>query len=242
MTAAARGVLITGAARGIGLVTAQRLTHDGFAVVGADVLPPEDRADFADFVEADLREDESVQAAVDRTVASCGRIDALVNNAAITPIGPFTEAPLDDLDAAYAVNVRALFAITQAAVRAMRAQGGGGAIVNLASVNAERGVRGTSVYSLTKGAVDALTRCLAVELAEDGIRCNSVAPAPTGTRRVRELLNEEQIAARESRIPVGRLGEPEDVANAIAFLLAPESAFLTGVTLPVDGGYLAYGS
>lgn len=234
-------VLITGAARGIGLETARRLAADGFRVAGFDLLEPEEPELFARFFVDDLRDLAAVRSAVDELTRTFDGIDGLVNNAAVAPVALFLEARLEDLDAAYAVNVRALFAISQLVARAMTAKGGG-SIVNLASVNAERGVAGTSIYSTTKGSVAALTRTLAMELAPHGIRCNAVAPSPTGTRRVLESLSSEQLDVRVRRIPMGRLANPQEVADAVSFLLSPRAAFLTGITLPVDGGYLAYGS
>jgi 3-oxoacyl-[acyl-carrier protein] reductase len=237
-----RVVIVTGAARGIGLETARVLSDDGFRIVGFDVLGAEDEAPFARFVEGDLRDPKQLESLVAETVPSVGSLYGLVNNAVISPIAPFLEAPLEDLDASYSVNVRALFAMTQVVARTLVSAGAGGSIVNLASVNAERGASGTSVYSLTKGAVAALTRTVAVELAPHRIRCNAVAPSPTATRRVVEGLTQEQKDVRIRRIPLGRLAEPHEIASAIAFLLSDRAEFITGTTLAADGGYLAYGS
>lgn len=234
-------VLVTGAARGIGLATSRRLQEDGFRVVGFDILAPEDAGPFERFHNQDLSDGDRIQAAVNATIDEFGGLHGLVNNAAVSLVGPFLEADMADLDTAYSINVRAVFAFSQIAARAM-IPAGGGAIVNLASINAARGVIGTSIYSTTKGAVATLTRCLAIELAPHGIRCNAVAPAPTGTRRVFELLRPEQIDARVRRIPLGRLAEPDEIADGVAFLLSDRARFLTGVVMPIDGGYLAYGS
>lgn len=234
-------VLVTGAARGIGLEVARLLAARDWTVVGADIIEPEEPGLFARFSSCDLREESEVLACVDEVLTEHGRLDGLVNNAVLTNVGPFVDVPVVDLDAAYAVNIRGLFLMAQAGARAML-RNGGGSIVNLSSVNAERGVRGTAVYSATKGAVAALTRTIAVELADQGVRCNAVAPAPTGTRKILALLSEEQLATRRARIPVGRLGAPEEIAAAIVWLLSPESSFVTGITLAADGGYTAYGS
>lgn len=234
-------VLVTGAARGIGLEIAKQLTNGSVSVIGVDITLPEDPGVFAEFLQCDLREEDQIVESVGRVVGTNGRLDGLVNNAAVTPVGPFLEVPLTDLDEAYSVNVRGLFCMAREAGRAM-SRLGGGSIVNLSSVNAYRGVQGTAVYSLTKGAVSALTKTIAVELASVNVRCNAIAPAPTATRRVMQLLDDEQVASRVARIPWGRLGRPNDIAAAAVWLLSPEASFITGVALAVDGGYLAYGS
>lgn len=234
-------VVVTGAARGIGLDTSRALADRGASVIGLDLLPAEDDAPFASFQELDICDAEGVEVFFTRLVEERGHVDGLVNNAATVSVGSFLEASLTDLDRAYAVNLRALFHVAQQAAKRMQPQAGA-SIVNLASVNGERGVTNTSIYSLTKGGVAALTRTIAVELAPLGIRCNAVAPAPTGTDRVLALLTEEQIATRTSRIPFGRLGRPTEIADAVVFLLSSQSAFVTGHLMPADGGYLAYGS
>ncbi len=233
-------VVITGAARGIGLNTAKLLATQGTAVVGVDVMPNDDDS-FAAFHRIDLTDAAAVEEVFAKIAADVGPITGVVNNAAVVSISPFLDASLDDLDLAYAVNLRALFHVAQVAGRQMRGSGGG-SIVNLASVNAERGVTGTSVYSLTKGGVEGLTRTLAVELAPYGIRCNAVAPAPTGTDRVLGQLSEADVQLRARRIPLGRLARPSEIADGIAFLLSDSAAFINGQVLAVDGGYLAFGS
>lgn len=241
MTPNGRAVLVTGSARGIGLETSRMLAAAGWQVVGLDVLGPEDDSCFESFYRADLSNVRETESVVKEILQRSAPVYGLVNNAAVAPVGSFLDSSVGTLDDALAINVRSMFVVTRLAAQRMVAAGGG-SIVNLASVNAARGVTRTVTYSVTKGAVVAFTRAVAVELASEGVRCNAVAPAPTSTRRVLEVLSDEDIAARTARIPMGRLGRPADMAAAVKFLLSDDASFITGTVLPVDGGYLAYGS
>jgi NAD(P)-dependent dehydrogenase (short-subunit alcohol dehydrogenase family) len=235
-------VILTGAAGGIGAATAELLADRGVDVLGIDMVEPSTCSNLADFALCDLADLAAAKACIDRFKRFRSRLDGLVNNAVWATTGPFLDATLDELDMSYALNMRGLFSVSQQVCRIMVEQGDGGSVVHLASVNALCGVADTSIYSMMKGALVALTRTMAVELAAFGIRCNSVAPASTETRLLLSSLSREEIEQRRSRIPLGRLGSPLDVAEAICFLLSPSSAFITGVTLPVDGGYVAGGT
>ena len=236
-----RVVIITGAARGIGLETAQLLKQRDWKIIGIDQLPSEDLTPFEDFFVIDISDNIRLAETVEVIALKYGSIHALVNNAALTPVAPFLETKDEDLDLAFEINVKALFRLTRLVVSKMQNQGQG-SIVNLASVNAARGVTNTSIYSMTKGAIVAFTQTLAIELAGLNIRSNAIAPAPTSTKKVLALLSEDALAVRKQRIPMKRLGRPHDMATAIHFLISDDSEFITGTVLPVDGGYLAYGS
>ena len=244
MRLSGRIAIVTGAGGGIGRAAVARLAADGAAVVASDLDPP-DVEGAAIALAADVTEpsawEEMVTAARD-----LGGIDVLVNNAGIEgAVAPLADYPLADFDRVMAVNVRGPFLGTAAVVPAMRERGRG-SIVNLASVAGLRGSSLISAYAISKHAVIGLTRSAARELAADGIRVNAVCPAPIETRMMRSL--EQSLAPgaeaglQESirrSIPLGRYGEPHEVAEVVAFLASDDAAFLSGVALPVDGAMTA---
>jgi len=245
-----RVAVITGAAKGIGWATVQALLAEGVR----PVLLDRDEAGL-DAASRRLAErgvehlvlplDVTVEAAVERTMAAVldrfGRIDVLVNNAGIALRRPTLELTLADWQAVVDVNLTAVFLCSRAAARPMIEQGGG-AIVNVASI---MGLSGGGLYpnlsyQSTKGAIVNLTRALAVEWATRGIRVNAVAPTWVRTELTRGLFENEDLMDRVLDLtPMRRLAEPEDVADAIAFLASAKARLITGHTLPVDGGFLA---
>jgi 3alpha(or 20beta)-hydroxysteroid dehydrogenase len=234
-------VLVTGAAYGIGAATAQRLSRAGASVVGIDLEPlPESVArECAESYLADVAKDDEMRAIVADVQARFGRIDAIVNNAGVSP----SDQPIvDDTDAAYLrafrVNVLGAVHLIRAAGPAM---GRGGAIVNVASVSALIGAPGLGAYASSKAALVELTRTAALELASQGVRVNAVAPSGVDTRMMagdRPSTRQER-AWIEHSAAIPRLIGAEEVAATIHFLVAAESSAITGQCVVVDGGILA---
>ena len=239
---------ITGGSRGIGRAIAQLFAAEGAAVAlgdveatGAEKAAREitERGGKAMSVALDVGDAGQVAAFIERVVARWGRLDIVVANAGIAHSAPFLEHPEAQWDRVLRVNLTGVFLTCQAAARQMVKQGGG-RIVTIASINAFRGVENLVGYNAAKAGVAELTRTMAVELAQHGITANAIAPAQIDTRMTR-TLPEEARQRRVERIPLGRFGEPDDVARAALFLASDEAAYITGHTLAVDGGYLAGG-
>jgi 3-oxoacyl-[acyl-carrier protein] reductase len=240
----AKCALVTGGSRGIGAATVRRLATDGAAVAftyaasdeKAAALVAAIQADGAEAlaIKADSADPKALQRAVTETVNRFGHLDILVNNAGILLRGPIDAFSLEDFDRMLAVNVRAVFVATQAAVAHM---GEGGRIVTVGSVTGDRsGFPGASVYSMTKAAVAALTRGLARDLGSRGITVNTVQPGPTET----DMNQDENIrAVLRPMLALGRIGKDSEIASLIAYLASPEASFVTGAALTVDGGYLS---
>jgi 3-oxoacyl-[acyl-carrier protein] reductase len=185
-------------------------------------------------IKADSADSEAVKQAVARTVGSFGRLDILVSNAGLYLPGMVDGYDLAAFDRMVAVNLRAVFVAVQAALRHM---GEGGRIITTGSVTADRvGFPGASVYGMTKGAIAALTRGLARDLGPRGITVNTIQPGPTET----DMNSDNDVRARvRSLIAIGRMGEVAEIASLVAFIAGPESSFITGAALTIDGGYLA---
>jgi len=238
--------LVTGAGRGIGRAIADRLAAEGAAVVVSDMdLTQAERAadelaargDEALAVRADVSDLPEVQTMFKRAVGRFGRLDILVNNAGIIRRGSLEEHPDADWELVLAVNLKGTYYCSREAARVMKQQGYG-RIVNISSVAGKVGdITSAPSYGPSKGAVNTLTKSLARELAPHGVTVNAVAPHAIETEMSAEW-SEEKRRAVLAQIPVGRLGKPEEVAAAVAFLVSDEAGFITGEVLDLNGGYL----
>jgi meso-butanediol dehydrogenase/(S,S)-butanediol dehydrogenase/diacetyl reductase len=242
-----RVVLVTGAARGIGRAIGRAFVAEGAEVAAADVLADglaslrEELGEAIGVFPVDLALAEQTSALVGRVLERFGRLDVLVNCAALQPDGPALAVSPDEFDRTFAVNVRAPFALMQEACRHF-VDAGGGVIVNIASANAIRNESPESVYNASKAALVALTRAFAHELGHLGIRVNAVCPGETVTAEAEEEMTpEDQGVIHEylRRIPMRRAGRAEEQAAAVLFLASDEASFITGETLLVDGGELS---
>jgi len=239
-------VLITGALTGIGRAAAFAFAQEGNRIVvfgrhddAGETFARELRAlgTEAEFIRADVRDEDEVRDLVDRTVARFGRLDAAVNTAGTEgQPGPVTQQTADSYAATFDTNVLGTLLSMKHELRVMQAQRSG-SIVNISSTYGHDGAGGASVYSASKHAVEGLTRSAALEAAGSGIRVNAVAPGPTDTGMLNRFTgNAERKAGLVSTVPLQRLGEPGEIANAIVFLASSKASFTTGQVLSVDGG------
>ena len=245
--------LITGAATGIGRASALLFARAGARVALVDQRAPELQRTVAEVagaggsavpVVADLARPEDCAAVVAAAVAAHGRLDVVFNNAGVGTIvvgGSVETISLEHWDLAQDVNVRAIYLVSRAAVPHLRAAGGG-AIVNTASVSAfeSRPERPSHAYAASKGAVLSLTRAMAVSYGRDRIRVNAICPGVIRTRLTADIVDRAAQAAAEGRgIPIGRVGEPEDIARCALFLASDDASWITGTQIVVDGGAMA---
>lgn len=245
-----RRALVNGASRGIGRAIAELLAAHGAKVVvsyhqhehaATDVVAGiVERGGSAIAVRADTSRDEDVEALIARSVEAWGGIDIFVNNAGIMCLPGFLEVSKDEWDRTLAINLTGCFLAGQRVARQMVQQGGGGSIVNISSGGAYAASPGMTAYKISKSGVEMLTRLMALELAPHGIRVNSVAPGLIATDINKDrLADAEYREKRLSQIPMRVIGEPEDIAEGVLYLVSDEARLVSGASLRIDGGRAA---
>jgi NAD(P)-dependent dehydrogenase (short-subunit alcohol dehydrogenase family) len=232
-------VLVTGAASGIGRALVEALTRDGCPVAGLDIAPQRPAPGLT-AIKADLSDPAAIDPAVEAAFATVPGLNALVNCAGIYPVTPMLELNVGEWDQVLDVNLRAPFLMTQSLARRWAATGTSASVVNVASTSAYLARPGTAHYAASKAGLVQMTRVMALELAPHRIRVNAVAPGLILTDRVKDHAEgpgAAEHAAKKARIPAGREGTPDEVVEAIRWLLSPASAYCVGTLLTLDGGY-----
>ena len=242
--------IVTGSAGGIGLACGQAFAREGARVVLSDINDElgqaaaasiRDNGGEAHYLHCDVSKKQQVDQLIADTVAHFGGLDIMLSNAAVLYTGDFLDISEDELDTTLAINLKGFFLSGQAAGRHMAAHGGG-VIINMSSINAVTAIPKAAPYVICKGGVNQLTKVMALSLADKGIRVNAIGPGTILTDMAKKVMADE--AARKmilSRTPMGRCGEPEEMASVAVFLASDESSYITGQTIYADGGRLALG-
>ena len=244
-----RVAIVTGAARGIGRACAEHLAREGARVMIADTSGDEGEATAtalvaggldAQYLRCDVGSADDVEELVRATEAAWGGIDILVNNAAIVHKAAFLDLEEDDFERVLRVNLKGPFLVGRAVARRMVAARTPGAIVNMSSVNAVMAIPDQVPYAVSKGGLNQLTKVMALALAPHGIRVNGIGPGSIATEMLAQVMTDPSVRDTIlSRTPMGRLGEPDEIARIAVFLASDDAAYLTGQTLYPDGGRLA---
>jgi len=241
--------IVTGAGSGIGRACALALAREGatVALVGRRKRLLEEVAreigESSLVLAADVARKDEVSRVVEHTVARFGAVNVLLNNAGVLHIGTAEQITEEQWDETFNTNVRALWLLSRAVLPAMR-KAGGGSIINMASVLGINGARNRASYAASKGAVVLLTKCMAIDHGHENIRVNAICPSFVETDLTAAVISKapDPSSVRKERIavhPIGRLGQPEDIAGLAVYLASDESSWVTGAVMPVDGGYLA---
>jgi len=248
MSVSNKVTIVTGGAQGIGLACGQRFAHDGAHVVLADINEEKGeaaaatiRSDGGDaiFIGCDVGDKAQVVSLVEKTVDKFGRLDVMISNAAILHIADILDLEEEDYDRVLRINLKGFFLTGQAAARQMVAQGGGGSIINMSSIQAVITLPNILTYAICKGGVKSMTTSMALALADKGVRVNAIGPGSIATDMVKQLMVDETARKKLlSRTPLGRLGEPSEIASVAVFLASDESSYITGETIYADGGRL----
>jgi 3alpha(or 20beta)-hydroxysteroid dehydrogenase len=236
--------LVTGGSRGMGAATVRRLHSEGASVVVADVLDDDGKAladslgDRVRFVHLDVTSEEEWQAVVEQTERELGKLDILVNNAGILKFNTIVDTPLEEFRQIIDVNLVGVFLGMKTAIPAMK-RAGAGAIVNVSSTEGMAATLFCGAYTASKFGVRGITKAAALEYAADGIRANSVHPGGMDTPMTRAVMDEQGRKYVASKVPMKRMGTPEDVANVIAFLASDDASYCTGAEVLIDGGVMS---
>lgn len=240
--------IVTGAARGIGLAIAKQFLADGWNVALLDVLAGELQEATAKIAKpadtlalpCDVSDPMAVQAAINKTVATFGGLNAVINNAAIATFKPIRETSFDDWSSMMAVNLSGPFLMVQAATDEL-IKAGTGAVVNVTSISGSRASTLRVAYGVSKAGLAQLTKQQAVELGEFGIRVNGVAPGPVNTEMSRQVHSAEIRAAYHDAMPLNRYGSEDEIAHMVVFLCSDKASYITGQIIAVDGGFESTG-
>jgi NAD(P)-dependent dehydrogenase (short-subunit alcohol dehydrogenase family) len=235
--------IVTGASSGIGLAIAKLYLQEGATVVFSDISDGgnkiiENLGERASFVKCDVSKSQDVHKLVEGVIEKFGKLDIMVNNAGIGALGGVLDCTDGDWDKVIGVNLSGVFYGINAAANAMKTTQVKGSIINMSSILGLVGLQGAIAYSAAKGGVSNLTRAAAQDLAQLGIRVNAIAPAFIKTNMTRAVLEDETFNSMiKANTPLGYVGKPEDIAHAALYLASDEARYVTGIVLPVDGGW-----